>query len=119
MNWLEALLQQIRSAATPTVQTEALAARATEIAAICDGHVPQAPSLQFSCDAEDQMLEITWHNVRLSRTLTVVAELDGTTVLLLLDTSITPGKVASARNFTGEQLKTSVISFFDGWAPPS
>lgn len=119
MPWLTPLVAEIRACGQSAQQIEALVERAAELAAICAQYVPQAPKLECNLDVEDQMLEITWNSARLSRALTVVAELDGTTILLLLDTSIVPGKAAGKREFTSEQLKMSVTSFFDGWTPPS
>lgn len=127
MGWLPELNRTLRHLGyrekLPQAQTDTLALSAITVSDICSKFVPHAPMPVLELEPLElpddlPSLRYGWMNQRLMRALTLTATADGRVSLGLLDTSVNPGRATHDSKFTYDQLKSAILSFFEGWVPP-
>lgn len=125
MIWLVAVLQRIDSDRRVHIEARnQLKLAVAEMSGICDVHIPQAPAPQYEIVEDEAAFahyfgKLGWFWAHEHRALSV--ETNGTRDLMLRLMHRCDGVVHSTMfgTLSHEQLKSAVLSFFDGWNPPT
>lgn len=110
MNWLRPLTDQILAAREyPGNQRRALVLWANELSVIADQHVPRAPSPELVFN--DTLLQLNWI---LNDRYFAIGVTPGLRLLLTMND---PHGTHHEEEPTHQQLKSHVLSLFEGWRP--
>lgn len=110
MNWLQPLTDQILAAREfPGNVRRVLVLWLNELSVICDQHVPKAPSPEVVLN--DTLLQVNWI---LNDRYFAIGVTPGLRLLLTMND---PHGTRHEEEPTHQQLKTHVLSLFEGWYP--